>query len=182
MFTLVPDNFSDGQMTILPINAIIIAKTFDYGKHKLVVIGGNSNCGRFATQFAKIVGIGTIIAIAFLSGEKEMKEMGATHDICGGEEEVTDIIDAVIYDYELAMEMVASQSPSSIAVLHVADVTAQLKERGKPLGRGSGISGWKNNLDEEIGKLYWESLRKWVEEGKILIPKFRVIEGLMRFL
>ncbi|CZR58222.1 related to alcohol dehydrogenase, zinc-containing [Phialocephala subalpina] len=207
----VPDNFSDDQMVTLPINATTIfcalfhqnwlgfpapfspeSKTFDYGKQKLVIIGGNSNCGRFAIQFAKMVGIGTIIAIASLSGEQELKTMGASHvidrysqtivkevqEICGGEEEVTHVVDTVTYDFDLAMEMVATHCPSSIAVLHVADVTAQLEKRGKKWGRGSGVSGWKNNFDEETGKLYWESLGKWVQEGKILIPKFRVIEGL----
>lgn len=54
----------------------------------------------------------------------------------------------------------------------------QVGMAGKPLGRGSGVSGWKNNFDEETGKLYWDTLGKWVQAGKVLIPKSRVIEGL----
>ncbi|KAE8443923.1 hypothetical protein EG329_001233 [Mollisiaceae sp. DMI_Dod_QoI] len=207
----VPENLTDDQMATLPINATTIfcalfhqnwlgfpppfsteAKTYDYKKEKLVVIGGGSNCGKFAIQFAKLVGFGIIIAIASLSGETELKAMGATHvidrhsesivkdvqKICGGEEEVTHVIDTVTYDYELALELVAKNRASSVAVLHSVDLTSELKKRGKSLGRGSGVSGWKNNFDEETGRLYWENLGKWVQEGKILIPKFRVIEGL----
>ncbi|KUJ15211.1 uncharacterized protein LY89DRAFT_735344 [Mollisia scopiformis] len=74
--------------------------------------------------------------------------------------------------------MVATHGPSFIAALHIGDLNAELKKRGKQLGRGSGVSGWKNNFDEATGKLYWENLGKWVQEGKILIPKFRIIEGL----
>lgn len=207
----VPEKFTDDQMVTLPINATTTfcalfhqnwlgfpapfsdeAKKFDYGKQKLVIIGGGTNCGKFAIQYAKLVGIGTIIAVASLSGEQELKVIGATHvvdrhsdsivrkvqQICGSPEEVTHVFDSATYDYELALEMVASHRESSIAVVHRVDLTTELKKRGKPLGRGSGVSGWKNNFDEATGKLYWESLGKWVQQGKIQIPKFRVIEGL----
>ncbi|KUJ15212.1 GroES-like protein, partial [Mollisia scopiformis] len=94
----VPEGFTDDQMATLPINATTTfcalflqnwlgfpapfsteAKTFDYGKEKLVIVGGGTNCGKLAVQLAKIAGIGTIVSIASLSGEQNLRAMGATH-------------------------------------------------------------------------------------------------------
>jgi NADPH2:quinone reductase len=56
-------------------------KDFDYAAQTLVIIGGGSNVGRLTVQFAKMVGIGRIIAIASIRGEEELKKLGATHVI-----------------------------------------------------------------------------------------------------
>ena len=65
--------------------------------------------GKFGVQWAKVAGIGTVIAVASLSHEKELKDMGATHvidrhsssivqdiqEIAGGKDAVTHIYDCV---------------------------------------------------------------------------------------
>lgn len=169
-------------------------KGYDYGKEKLVVVGGGSNCGKLAVQWAKLVGIGTIIVTASMGSEAELKGMGATHvldrhldpktlvqtvqDICGGKEEVTKVLDAVSYDYEPLLDMVSTEKPSRIAIVHTADLESELKKRGKVLARGGVVAGWQDNFDEEGGKLFWDGWGKWVRDGAIRIPGFRVIEGL----
>jgi NADPH2:quinone reductase len=95
---VVPDGFTDDQMVTLPINANTSfaalfhpnwlgfpppfspeAKNFDYAAQSIVIIGAGSNCGKLAIQFARLAGIGVIIAVASLSGEKLLRELGATH-------------------------------------------------------------------------------------------------------
>lgn len=43
----------------------------------ILIMGGGSNCGRFATQLAKLVGFGTIVVVG--GKTKELEEFGATH-------------------------------------------------------------------------------------------------------
>ena len=85
------------------------AGTFNFASQKIVIIGAGSNVGKFGIQWAKVAGIGTIIAVASLSHEEELKDMGATHvidrhasslvpdiqKIAGGKDAVTHIYDCV---------------------------------------------------------------------------------------
>lgn len=209
---LAPAGLTDDQMATLPINAgtsfsglfhpkwldfpppfSVDAKSFDYSTQKLVILGAGTQCGRLAIQFAKIAGIGTIIAVASISGEPELKDLGATHVIdrhsskivqevqaaAGGNEEVTYVYDCANWTFELAADIVATGVPSRITVLHHSETALELLEkRGKNLAKFSLVNGSRWNLEGEVNKKYWESLGKWVQEGKIRIPKYRVIEGL----
>ncbi len=209
---LVPAGFTDDQMSTLPINAgtsfsalfhqswlnfpspfSIEAKSFDYSRQKLVILGAGTQCGRLAIQFAKIAGIGTIIAVASISGETELKDLGATHVIdryssniapevkaaAGGDEEVTHVYDCANWTFELAADIVAAGVSSRITVLHHSDTVLELLEKkGKNLAKFALVNGSRWNFKGEVNKNYWENLGKWVQEGKIRIPKYRVIEGL----
>ena len=213
---VVPDGFTDDQMVTLPINANTSfaalfhpnwlgfpppfstkARNFDYAAQSIVIIGAGSNCGKLAIQFAKIAGIGMIIAVASLSGEKLLRELGATHvvdrnsksvvaevkTICGGvhgREEVTHVYDCVNGSFELATEMVSNTKKSVITVLRpTQSAVEELKKRGKSkISTVCTVSGAKNNFDTETAKLFWDNLSKWVVEGKMSIPTFRIVEGL----
>lgn len=99
---LVPSNISETDATIFPTNAFTSAtalfsnqgpfasldihlsgrpesKIFDYAAVKMVIVGGTTACGKFAVQFARITGIGSIIVTASLSSAKELESYGATH-------------------------------------------------------------------------------------------------------
>lgn len=61
----------------LPISAPWIqeAKMFDYRNTTLLVVGGGSFAGRYATQLAKLAGIGQIVVIGGM--EEQLKNYGA---------------------------------------------------------------------------------------------------------
>lgn len=170
------------------------AKTFKYEEKKIVIIGAGSNVGKLGIQFAALAGVGTIIAVASPAGEEELRSMGATHvidrhsssivqqvhEIVGGEEGVEYVYDSANFEYELATSLVPKGKESFIAVLHVADdAVERLKAKGKELCTARVVTGIMNNwVGNPVGDMFWESLGKWVSEGKVRIPGFRVIEGL----
>ncbi|KAL5318347.1 hypothetical protein ACEPPN_013407 [Leptodophora sp. 'Broadleaf-Isolate-01'] len=208
----IPAGFTDDQMATLPINAgtsfsalfhpewlnfpppfSTEAKTFDYFKQKLVILGAGTQCGKLAIQFAKIVGIGTIIAVASIGREAELRDLGATHVIdrhsknvvaevqkaSGGVEEVTHVYDCASWTYELAADLVATEKPSRIAILHHSKtVQSDLDSRGKRLAIVATVVGSQANFHGEESRMYWASLESWVQEGKVRIPEYRMIEGL----
>jgi NADPH2:quinone reductase len=74
------------------------SKNFDYASQKVVIIGGGSNTGKLAIQFAKIAGIGTIIATASLTGAEELKSYGATHVIARQAPDMEDQVRQIVGD------------------------------------------------------------------------------------
>ena len=179
--------------------------------------------GKFGVQWAKVAGIGTIIAVASFSHEKDLKAMGATHvidrhsativediqTIAGDKDAVTHIYDCVNWTvslpavqllwsaliqhssflwqllipippkYELATELVSNTLPSRILTLHKAEGAIPLLEK---LGKDKNVKadiviGARFKL-EPIADLFWPHVGQWLCDEKILIPKFRLVEGL----
>ena len=211
----VPLGFTDDQFVTLPVNATTsfsalfhrnwfgFAPPFpslehdfkpNYDEESVVIIGAGSNVGKLAVQFARIRAIGTIIAVASVSGTQELKAMGATHvidrhspniveevqAITGGIESVTHVYDCVNWTYELATTMVSKTRPGFIATLHPAEQAAEeLSRLGKDKCVAKAVSGSKNNFEgSPVGDLFWETLGAWVKEGKIRIQKYTTIQGL----
>lgn len=48
----------------------------------LLIIGGGSNCGRFAVQFAKMSGFSQILTTASPRNTSELRDLGATRNTC----------------------------------------------------------------------------------------------------
>lgn len=114
----VPGNLNDHDVATLPVNIsasaiglfeksyglgipapwTVEAKSFDYANTTLLIIGGGSNCGRFAVQLAKLVGIGKIVVLG--GKEEELKKWGATQvlDRHGGDEVVHSRIKSAVGD------------------------------------------------------------------------------------
>ena len=57
------------------------ARIFDFNSQTIVIIGAGSNVRKFGVRWAKVTGIGAIIAVASLSHEKDLKAVGTTHVI-----------------------------------------------------------------------------------------------------
>lgn len=209
----VPEGISDDGAATLPINAVTTfaalfhpnhlalpppwspeAASFDYSKETLVVIGAGSNCGRLALQFAKSVGIETVVGIASLSNATELRELGASHVIdrylsqvelvrqvrgilgAGG---VLKVLDCVSWTHELAVALVPEDEKSSVATLHRATAVADILEReGKTKAVVGFVMGAVNNWGKEDSAAFWKWLGKVVGEGTVRLPKYRVIEGL----
>ena len=86
----VPDGLSDDDAATIPTNitSVFVALFIMLGikapwekegevPDHLLIVGGGSNCGRFAVQLARLAGIKTIITIG--GNESELETMGATH-------------------------------------------------------------------------------------------------------
>ncbi|TVY36633.1 Dehydrogenase [Lachnellula subtilissima] len=209
----VPEGIRDEGAATLPINAVTTfaalfhpnhlalpppwsqeAVSFDYSKETLVVIGAGSNCGRLALQFAKSVGIATIVAIASISNAKELEELGASHVIdrylsqeeivervwgIVGAEGVIKVLDCVSWTYELAVALVLKDKKSWVATLHQATTVADILEKeGKVKAVVKFVMGAVNSWGKEDSAAFWKWLGKVVGDGTVRLPKYRVIEGL----
>lgn len=113
----IPDGLSDDEVVTLPTNlwAPLVAlfakmgmgipakflgddREFDHAGTTVLIVGGGASTGKFATQLAKLAGIGRIVVVG--GDEKTLKEFGATHviDRHGSEEEVLKRIQDVVGD------------------------------------------------------------------------------------
>lgn len=159
-----------------------------------MIIGAGTNCGRLAIQFAKSVGIGLIVVTASLSNEKELLALGATHVVdrhllepellaqvwaaVGGQEEIIKVLDCANWTFEVASSLVAKEKTSFIATLHqVRSGPELLVQKGKGKAEMKVLGVAVNNWGDEDTE-FWSWLGKEVTEGRVRIPKFRVIEGL----
>jgi NADPH2:quinone reductase len=172
-----------------------VAERFAYEDIKLVILGARSVVGKFGIQFAKLVGIGTIIVTASLTpdSEKELKELGATKvidrhsktviediwDAAGGKGEVGYVYDCVNWTYELAAELVSNKEGNKIMVLHRANsAVSELEKRGKGGVEAKVVVGGDREGLRGVLEVFWERIGECIVEGKVQIPRFRIIEGL----
>ena len=216
----IPESLTADQLVTLPVNAVssFLALFHSSGlgfaapfpsqsseskvaaagasQQSIVIIGAGSNVGRLAIQFAKLAGVGIIVAVASGSRVAELKELGATHvldrhepqdvlvsqahDIVGGSENITRVFDCANWTYELAVGMLATNRPSKLRTLHPIDFVPGTKsfiEQKRPNCDAAFIVGASEAL-EPLTKDFWKSLPDWVVKGHIALPPVRVIEGL----
>lgn len=205
-----PSGFSDDEVVTLPICTIAPfvalfhstgfgfpapfntdeSKLFDYASKTIVVLGGGANCGKLAIQFASLVGIGNIIAVASLSNEAELKSYGATHiidrhasneDIYSKVHAVTDdvlyVIDVVNADHTFAVSLLSSTKNGKVVTLRHGHLDESKIGEKKAGYRIEQILGDSHTHREALGHQIWQYLPRWVESGKIKPLKFHVIEG-----
>lgn len=173
--------------------------SFEKGGHnaaaqKVIIIGAGTNVGKIAVQYAKLAHIGTIIGIASESREQELKDDGATDvidrhlpqseivaktiAIAGGWDSITRVYDCVNWTYELATELLAPNRASIFLALHPINEAAEANIKAKRprceprfvVGTSKGLGAW------EEGK--WKHLPQWAENGLVLCPEVRILEGL----
>lgn len=194
----IPSTITDDEAATLPTNLVASlvalfhdlqipapwaqeANTFDYGVSTLLIVGGGSFAGRYATQLAKLAGIGRIVVVG---GSKEVLESyGATHvlDRHGNQETVLESIRAVVgddllYAYD-AVNMPAGQLLGLNALsghkkgyftrllpLPIDHSKVLNKAAGFEVGNVLGISSERPELCRE----FWERLPGYLEEGSIV--------------
>jgi NADPH:quinone reductase len=150
--------------------------------------------GKLGIQFARMVGVGRIIAVAAERNAVALKALGATHVVdrhqsleavvagvhaVTGPEGVTHVYDCVSWTYELAVALVSGTRPSVVLTLHPAEGAAALvKEKGLEgtvrVGFVVGNSAYLAPLTEG----FWKALPGWIEAGELAVPEYRVVEGL----
>jgi NADPH:quinone reductase len=215
----IPNNLSFDEASTLPVNlgssyialfhepnlgleAPTTGVKPDYSSEALLVVGGGSQCGQFAVQLAKLIGIGMIIVIAAERNTPKLKAMGATHIIdrhasdADIEAQVRNLVgDDLIYAYDpisspvggphsdtpsatLALSCLSKTKEGRLATLlpgGVDEEVAKTKEKGYRKVFVQGVS----RMYPELMKGFWEQAPGWLAEGKIKpSDPIEVIQGL----
>jgi NADPH2:quinone reductase len=159
----------------------------------ILIVGGGSNCGRFATQLAKLVGLGTIVVVG--GKDEELRGYGATHvvDRHGGDDvvlqRVREIVgDELVYAFDafnapggqhLAINALSNSKQGTLARLvwtrGAVDVSKiHPKEAGYVL---KGVLGFSHSK-QEIAIPFWEKIAGYLAEGQIQPLAYVVEQGL----
>ena len=206
----IPDTISDDDAATLPTNIIAPlvglfdktglalpapwteeAKSFDFANTSILIIGGGSNCGRYAVQLAKLAGIGKIVVVG--GNEAEMKLFGATHliDRHNPEEEILKQIYAIVGD-SLIYSFDAVNQPEG-QIMGVNALSSSMKgkfarllprpiDETKVVGKNAGFEiknvFGSSQLRPELCKPFWKLVPQYLEEGKIIPLKHVVVKGL----
>ncbi|KAF2439776.1 NAD(P)-binding protein [Karstenula rhodostoma CBS 690.94] len=156
----------------------------------ILIIGGGSNCGRFATQLANLAGLGTIVVVG--GKKEELRRYGATHvvDRHGGDDavlqRVRDIVgDDLVYAFDavnlpagqhLAINALSNSKQGTLARLvwsrgAVEESKLHPKQAGYVLKDTLGSSHYK----PEIAIPFWKHIAGYLVENKIQ-PLAHVVE------
>ncbi|KAF2189255.1 GroES-like protein [Zopfia rhizophila CBS 207.26] len=208
----VPHGFTDDDGVTLPTNIIAPlvglfdqsglgipapwteqAKTFDYNGTQILIIGGGSNCGRFAVPCAKLVGIGKIVVVG--GKEEELKKFGATDvlDRHGGHDAVLERIrnvvgDDLVYAFDavnaaedqiLGLNALSSTKKGKMARLIFSFGSLdESKIVGKQVGYELKDVFGSSHLKSEVAMPFWERVGGYLEQGKIIPLSYVVENGL----
>lgn len=168
------------------------ARTFDYATKSILIVGGGSNCGKFAVQLAKLANIGRIVVVG--GKPAEMKSFGATHviDRHRGYTQILGEIKAVvgddlIYAFDtvnppggqiLAADALSGSKRGGLARLVPEGPIDETKLHGKNAGFEIrdvfGVSQAHRRLSEE----FWRRLPDYLSIGSIKPLGYVVQQGL----
>jgi NADPH2:quinone reductase len=164
-----------------------------FANSPILIIGGGSNCGRFATQLARLVGFGTIVVVG--GQASELKRFGATHvvDRHGGHDavlqRVRDIVgDNLLYAFDaynapdgqhLAINALSNSQTGKLARLvwsrgSVQEDKVLPKQAGYELKNVLGVS----NLKPQVAAPFWQHVPEYLAQKKIQPLEFVTVKGL----
>lgn len=207
----IPDQITDDQAATLPVNLMAVflgffdeptfnlpapwtkeAADFDYKNTTVLIVGGGSNCGRFAVQLAALAGFGRIVVVG--GDEKQLKGWGATDvlDRHGTSEEVLKRIHGVVGDDLLyAIDCVNELDGQALGVNALSSSKkghfTRLVPHGpvnpaliKPNKAGHEITAVFGALraETELVKQFWSRLPQYLLDGKIVPLAYTVVQGL----
>ena len=168
------------------------AKGFDYANAMLLLVGGGSNCGKFAVQLAKLAGIGKIIVVG--GNEAELKGFGATHviDRHGGYDvvlgRIRDVVgDDLTYAFDavsppegqiLALNALSSQKKGALARLLPEGPVDKSKVKDKKAGFDVRNVFGLSQAHPDLAREFWKRLPGYLETGKIKPHGYVVKHGL----
>ena len=121
-----------------------------------------------------------------------MKGLGATHvidrhasqeeierqikEITGGER-LEYIYDCVSWDFTFSISLLSETKSSKLLVLHPAEEAEEQVKKTRPHASVVFILG-NSDFIQPTTKQFWEALPVWIQEGKLGVGKFHVIEGM----
>lgn len=197
----VPDALSDDEAATFPLNltTVFVAMFIMLGikapwqeagelPESLLVVGGGSNCGRFAVQLAKLAGIRTVITVG--GKEEELKELGATHvldrhvdeaNIVQRVKEITDddlpfAIDTVNQSSGLTLgfSALSGKKAGHLARLLPRGVISDEVRKGHEVTKI--VGGGKAR--DPLSLFMWKQLPGWIEKGDIKPTRYSVAGDL----
>ncbi|KAF7560481.1 hypothetical protein G7046_g3677 [Stylonectria norvegica] len=170
------------------------ASKFDYAATTVVVVGAGTSIGKFIVQLAKIAGIGQIITVSSSSSIEELRSYGATNAIdrkgehvaeeiksqAGGDIET--VIDCYNAKYpQLAVSVIGPKGGRVVSLLNVgARVEDGSAEAQELKARNVNITAVHGSFAHrgEVFQYWPAALTKWLSEGKIVPPQFKLVQGL----
>lgn len=206
---IVPTRIPATEAALYPVNAVTIAlalftpaglgmpfpgtpesANFDYASQKIVIIGGGSNTGKLAIQFARIAGIGTIVTTASLSNSAVLKDFGATHIIArqdpDAESQIRKIVgDDLVYaldtisnhGYSLALSVLSNTKRGTLVRLTRGQIDEAVLAQKKAGVEDKHVVGFSAAIPA-FGVLFWKVFPTWLETGLVKPLPYKVIEGL----
>ncbi|KAK5054491.1 hypothetical protein LTR84_001382 [Exophiala bonariae] len=206
---IVPPSIPATEAALYPINAVTIAlalftpaglglpfpgtpesANFDYASQKIVIIGGGSNTGKLAIQFARIAGIGTIITTASASNSAILKDFGATHVITRQDADADSQIRKIVGDdlvhaldtvsaggYNLALSVLSDTQRGTLVRLTRGPVDEAALAQKKAGVQDKHVVGFSAAIPA-FGALFWKVFPTWLESGLVKPLPYKVIEGL----
>ncbi|KAH7385154.1 putative alcohol dehydrogenase [Phaeosphaeria sp. MPI-PUGE-AT-0046c] len=209
---LVPEGISEDECATLPTNVIAgVVGFFDpqnlglpapWSPHAdltalkdsaVLIVGGGSNCGRFATQLASLAGFGTIVVVG--GNDVQLKGFGATHiiDRYGGDDKILQSIRNIVHDdlvyafdaynnppqQHLAINALSNSKRGVLARLTYSrgvlnESLIHEKKKGYELKNVVGISSFK----PDTVRPFWKSVSQLLGQGKIKHLEYVAHEGL----
>jgi NADPH2:quinone reductase len=169
------------------------AASFDYSSVTLLVIGGGSNTGRATVEFAKLVGIGRIIAVAGSRNEAMLRSIGATHVIDREDPDALGQIRALTGDELIhAIDTVNAGKEQELGIAALSNarrgtlITLRRPEGEFDAARiGPKSAGYDRRLvfgvsplHPEVTMGFWEWIPRWLKDGAIRPVEFAVVKNL----
>ena len=152
----------------------------------ILIVGGGSNCGKFAVQLAKLANIPNILVVG--GDELLLQKLGATHvfDRHSAEDDLVDQISkATGNNLSYALDAVNMPDGLSLALKALPNDRPGKVARLLPVGTVEDTRG--HELLDVLGSLlyrnplcvyFWERLTGYVEAGAIVPTSFSMQDGL----
>ncbi|GIJ92521.1 hypothetical protein Asppvi_001799 [Aspergillus pseudoviridinutans] len=161
----------------------------------ILILGGGSNCGRFALQFARMVGFGRIVTVASSRNNVELKGMGATHviDRHASHDEILRQVrgvtgDELIYALDtvnvgpaqdLGLAALSNSRKGCLITLNPVNEAepdkAQIGE--KAAGYDRRLTFGFSALYPDVSMVFWENIVGWLQAENLSPLRCEVIEG-----
>ncbi|KAF1345546.1 chaperonin 10-like protein [Delphinella strobiligena] len=205
----VPPNLSDLDASTYPINAFTVgaalfapdtgffplpgtpeSETFDYADATLVIVGGGTNTGSLAVQFARIAGIGSIVAVASLSSAETLKRLGATHIVDRRADDVIAEVRQIVHDdcvcvldaynTNLSLSLSILSNTRRGALVHlVPQATPDEDVVGmKTAGFERRTVFGEPERYPLFAGVFNQRFVEWLVHGRLKMPEYEVIRGL----
>jgi NADPH2:quinone reductase len=185
--------FFDPESLELPVPWTNSGGRTNFHEQSILIVGGGTNCGRFATQLASLVGFGKIVVVG--GEEKELKSFGASHVINRHGEDSTvlqrirDVVeDELLYAFDaynapdgqhLAINALSNSRKGKLARLvwsrgDVQEDKLHPKGAGYELKNVLGIS----HLKSDVARPFWKHASELLAQGKIKPLEYVTVQGL----
>ncbi|GAQ05195.1 hypothetical protein ALT_2516 [Aspergillus lentulus] len=161
----------------------------------ILILGGGSNCGRFAVQFARMVGFGRIVTVASSRNTVELEGMGATHviDRHASHDEILRQIrgvtgDELIYALDtvnvgpaqnLGLAALSNTRKGCLITLNPVDETEPDKALigGKAAGYDRRLTFGFSALYPDVSMVFWENVGGWLQAGSLCSLRYDLVDG-----